>query len=113
MDTLKFNKNWNQKMCCDFYTTIRIHSEKFQIGKIMETICKIKEKGREVEIKEKAKVVQIKSYRLNDIPDEIFWVDCGMGKRNAIDMIEKMYSKYNIHVHSVKWDVVVLQHIYQ
>ena len=112
MDIIKFNKNWNQKLCCDNYTTIRLHSNKFFVGNVLETVCKIKDENRNTEIREKAKVVFVKSYRLNEIPEEVFWTDCGLSKQHAIEMIEKMYSKYDIHIHSAKWDVVVLQHVY-
>ena len=108
METIRFNKNWNQKLCCDNYTTIRLHSNKFYVGNILETVCKTDNS----EIKEMAKVVYVRSYRLNDIPEEVFWTDCGMSKEHAIQMIEKMYLKYNIHIHSAKWDVMVLQHYY-
>lgn len=109
MEEIKFNKNWNQKLCCDCFTTIRLHSKKFFEGNILETVCKTENS----EIRDRVKVMYVKSYRLNDIPEEIFWTDCGMGKRDAIDMIEKMYSKYDIHIHSAKWDVVVLKHWYE
>lgn len=113
METVKFNKNWNEKLCCDHFTTIRLHSPKFHVGNILKTVCRMTRPDKKVvEIEDMAMVVYVKEYRLNDIPEEVFWTDCGMCKRSAIDMIEKMYMRYNINIHTAKWDVVVLKHYY-
>lgn len=32
--TIKFSKNWNNKLACPFYTTIRRDSEKYKVGTI-------------------------------------------------------------------------------
>lgn len=37
-ETLKFSQNWNNKLACRYYTTIRLNNTKYEAGKIYEVV---------------------------------------------------------------------------
>lgn len=37
-ETLSFSKNWNNKLACPYYTTIRLNSTKYEKGKIYSIV---------------------------------------------------------------------------
>lgn len=111
MQIIKFNRNWNGKLACDIFTTIRIHSaNKYKVGEIYNYEAHIR---KDCEAAGVVKCIHISTFNLEDIPDPVFYVDCGLNKENAIKMMETMYSKYNINIHKEKWDVVVLKHYFK
>ena len=110
MQTIKFNRNWNGKLACDIFTTIRIHSPyKYKVGEIYKQETHIR---KDCEASSLVQCLHISTYNLEDIPNPIFYTDCGMNKVDAIKMMETMYSKYNINIHKEKWDMVVLKHYF-
>lgn len=98
-------------MCCDYFTTIRIHNlEKYKVGEIYNIELTLKA-GKV--IKQQVQCIHIENLKLENISDSVFYNDCGLSKEKAIKMIETMYSKYIVNVHEILWSVIVLKHYYQ
>ena len=103
MINLKFSKNWNQKLCCDVFTTIRYKSP-CKIGDIVS----VKTKTSKSEIISYAQILNVESFFLKDIPECVFAFDMGMSKDSGIKEIAKIYSQYNIH--EIKFDIITMRH---
>lgn len=88
MEQLQFSHNWNNKLECKFYTTLRLLSPKYQLGKCFEVYMKGK----------KLHTVQIAAttfLQLDQINGYIAGLDTGytVGETKAI--LRKMYPHVN------------------
>ncbi len=105
-DILKFSYNWNSKLHCKVFTTVRLHNPKKYFK---DKIFKIEAPGVQIE----AKVDKIFTYKLNDIPEILMMLDTSYYKKEFIEIIEKMYKNSNVNVHTALFDVVLLKRIDQ
>lgn len=85
-----FSKNWNNKLDCDCFTTLRLSSSKYQVGQIHEIILDGKHKKF-------AKIIEIKSLKLSQINEFIGHLDTGMDAKATKELMIRMYSKYSIN----------------
>lgn len=89
MDTLNFKTNWNGKLDCNFYTSIRIWNEgKYVVGKCFEVL----EKKQKRHISELVKAVP---FTLDKLPEITAYLDTGYSLSETKDIIAKMYPNYN------------------
>lgn len=89
MDTLNFKTNWNGKLDCNFYTSIRIWNEgKYVVGKRFE----IWEKKQKRHISELVKAVP---FSLDKLPEITAYLDTGYSLSETKGIIAKMYPDYN------------------
>ena len=105
MVNISFSKNWNQKLCCDVFTTIRYKSP-CKKGDIVSVSTKTESHV----VNSFAEVLNVESYLLKDIPECVFAFDMGMSKELATKEIKKIYFQYNIH--EIKFDIIVMRHHY-
>lgn len=85
MDDLNFNHNWNGKLNCDFFTTIRLWNErKYFVGAKFKMYLKKKYKC-DVE------VVGVKKAFINQINDWMAWMDAGYSAKTTQDLLRDMY----------------------
>ena len=84
MDQLTFSYNWNNKLEGKFYTTIRLASPKYVVGKCFEVYLK----GKKIH---HAQVAEIRGLKLNDINSFIAGIDTGYSVPACKDIIKKMY----------------------
>ena len=86
MDAIKFSYNWNNKLNNNYFTTIRIKSQKYAKGKhfLIEDITK-KIESFETEC------VLILNYKGCDLPEIICCQDTGYCKDETIKILSKMY----------------------
>ena len=104
MRVISFSFNWNKKLDCDAFTTIRLYQpEKYIVGKRYKIQLK-KEKQF------KAVIIDVKKFMLKDLSNFIAYLDTGYSKENCQSIITKMYSKVDfttqylslILIHKVK-----------
>lgn len=85
MKKLKFIKNWNNKLNCDFFTTIR-YWDNISVDDVVE-----------VELEGKyifsAKCLSKKHFHLDALPEMTCYTDFGANKENFIKFINKMYGQ--------------------
>lgn len=103
MVNISFSKNWNNKLCCDVFTTIRYRSP-LKIGDIVSVTTQLENSV----VNSFAEVVSKESFLLKDIPEAVFAFDMGLCKALGIKEIERIYSQYNIH--EIKFDILCFKH---
>lgn len=101
---LIFTTNWNNKLDCTYFTTLRIQSEKYEPG----LLCDIYFKGKVIK---KAAIVDIVNFYLKDIPSYSAMLDIGYSKEETISLILKIYKKYNIDFDKKKMSLIMLKTI--
>lgn len=105
METLDFSTNWNNKLDCDFYTTIRLRNDvKYQPGK--EYMVKLKSKEHH-----KARCVAVTHTNLYLINDFVAGVDMGLSKAEGIELIQSLYKNQGIDWRLQPLSLILLQRL--
>lgn len=97
---IEFSYNWNSKLHCKCFTTIRLHNpNKYVIGQ-RYYIC--------LELLEFiAEIVNIKQFRLSQLNDYMAMLDTGYGVQETTEIIKKMYP--NIDFENQLFDFILLK----
>lgn len=88
MKELRFSYNWNNKLNCKAFTTIRL-SESYKPGEEYKIV--LMPKGKNPEVKGVAKIIEIKKFFLDQINEFISQLDTGYSKYGCVDIIKRMY----------------------
>ena len=91
MDILAFSNNWNNKLGCDFFTTLRL-SGRFEKGQRVEIWLGETNLGI-AEIRDK------RSLKIEHINDFIAGIDTGYPPQETIEILKQMYKGK-----AVDWD---------
>lgn len=103
MDEIKFSYNWNNKLDCKAFTTIRIENpNKYKVGHLYYIKLKEEHKGN-------AACVAIKSFFLKDLNDFIAHLDTGYDRFECEKIIRRMYP--NVDFNSVRLYLILLKQI--
>lgn len=87
MNTIKYTTNWNNKLDCKHYTTLRIYNPiKHQRGKIFDVFINSK-------LKHKAEIIGVKKGYLKDLGSYDCYLDTGYSKQETISLMQKFYPK--------------------
>ncbi len=103
-EKLKFSTNSNNKLNCDVFTTIRLHSRRYFVG----TKFDIELKGKHLK---SVQVVEVTTFKLEDINEYIAGIDCGRNAKDAKEMVKRFCSKNSIDWETQKLDFVLLKTI--
>lgn len=91
MRVISFSYNWNKKLDCVAFTTIRLYQPvKYIIGEQYEIQLK-KEKQFD------GVIIDIKKFMLKDLSNFIAYLDTGYPKEKCADIITKMYAKIDFN----------------
>lgn len=91
LKTLKFSRNWNQKLLCPCFSTIRLHNpQKYLLYAQYEIISEVKKDPVLIGV---AQLVYIKLFKLAQINDAMGYLDTGYSAKETQKIIEKMYAK--------------------
>jgi len=83
MEEIKFSYNWNGKLNCNHFTTLRL-SDRFNIGEKYAVLLKGKEIGT-------GEVIAKKYLRLTQINDFIAYLDTGYNAKKCKEILKTMY----------------------
>lgn len=87
MEKLEFSTNWNNKLDCKCFTTIRIYNPtKHFNGNKFDVYLKTKYRYQ-------VQVISLGLYFLHELTDYICYLDTGYSKAETIEIFKKMYSK--------------------
>lgn len=90
LETIKFSNNWNQKLWCHYFTTIRI-TGKYEVGQQVN-----------IELNEKhlytAKIIDKKEFLLEKMNDWMALMDMALPAEKGVQMLKTMYKKYNVNL---------------
>lgn len=84
MKTLKFSKNWNNKLECDYFTTIRLDAS-FQIGEEVQVLLK----GEHFCF---ARIKLKKHIHIDKVNDWIGFLDAGHTGDYTASILKRMYN---------------------
>jgi hypothetical protein len=88
-ERLSFSYNWNKKLHCDCFTTIRLFNpNKYSIGKKFRLFL------RDIHLKD-VEIIEIKVLKLDQINIFISSLDTGYEPETTKQIIKKMYAKCN------------------
>lgn len=89
MDRINFSKNWNNKLFCESFSTIRLRDdERFVPGKLFEAV--LMDGDKEV-FSKKVKLYCINITKLDKLTEGMALIDTGMSKEKTIGMFNNMY----------------------
>lgn len=85
IEDLTFGYNWNGKLNCNCFTTIRMHNpRKYQPGNKLNVVLQGKPKGT-------ATVLEVKQFRLDKLNEFTARIDTGYPLEECRKMIREMY----------------------
>ena len=97
---ISFSCNWNNKLDCKAFTTIRLHQPtKYIVGQ-----------SYEIHLKAPfcvAEIVSIKQFKLSQMNEFMAMIDTGYSVQETIEIIKKMYPK--IDYENQLFDFILLQ----
>lgn len=106
LSTLEFSENWNNKLYCKCFSTIRMHNpEKYRLGNKFQV--KLKGQTRP----HPAVVRAVTPFYIGNLTEGMALIDTGYSKAQAQKIIRTMY-KYKVpNVDAELFDFVVLQYL--
>lgn len=90
IESLSFFTNWNNKLDCDAYTTIRLSGRKYHVSKRFNVYLK-------KQFHHVAEVVAIKEFHLHQLNEFIARIDTGYSVDECREIIIKMYPRIDMH----------------
>jgi hypothetical protein len=107
-DQLRFSTNWNNKLECDAFTTLRLSwPQNYRVGLQKEVLLKgSRAQNYAYQSKGWAAIIDVKRLKLEQINDYIALLDTGLLAAECQDMIRTMY-KYK----PINWDTQLLDFI--
>lgn len=97
MDTIAFSYNWNNKLDCKYFTTLRLRNSKYKVGLKYEIL----EKGVK---KKTVECMAIREITMSQISPFIAGVDTGYSVEETKNLLKRMYINSKIN-----WDNQLLQ----
>lgn len=86
-ETINFSYNWNSKLYCSAFTTIRVKNDKkYRIGKVYQ--IKLADKHQK-----HAKIIAIQYFLLKNINEFMCQIDTGYSRAETINILTKMYGQ--------------------
>lgn len=105
MEKLTFSTNWNNKLECKCFSTIRIYNpSKHFRGNQFDVFLQRKYKGKVVVLG------VIKTY-LDKLNDYVCYLDTGYNKAETIDLFKKIYKSKNIDFSKKQITILLLQKV--
>lgn len=86
MPILEFSKNWNRKLDCDHYTTIRLDNPAYRKNELYTVWLNRQNHHRAV-------CIDRRTLKLSQVNDWIAILDSGMNKSEFIDLMFSIYAK--------------------
>lgn len=87
LQRIDFSTNWNNKLSCKCYTTIRLASNKYQLNEEYEVYLQ----GKKLH---NATVVDIRYPFIDDLDDFRCFLDTGYSAEETKSILKKMYKDY-------------------
>lgn len=84
MEQINFSKNWNNKLDCEAFTTLRMPNERYKTGQVFEITLNEQSKGR-------ARLAAITYINLENITEYIARLDTGCCAEDCKNIIRSIY----------------------
>ncbi len=87
---LRFSYNWNKKLDCNCFTTLRLHdAAKYQPGKVYNVY--LEEKGKEQKYLGQAECITVLTLQKSDITEMQARLDTGYSAAETRKILDRMY----------------------
>lgn len=97
METLEFATNWNHKLDCDYFTTIRLQNpKKYAKGNEFQVLL---HSGKKQVIKGVVEVIEVRNVFLTGLDDYTCMLDTGYNAVETQKLIKTIYKNK-----SINWD---------
>ena|SRR3972149_5956685 len=83
MEQIVFSYNWNKKLECNYFTTLRI-SPRITVGEKYQVMLK----GFPYKV---VKCVHKEAVMMRNLSDNMCWLDTGYGREGTIKILKRMY----------------------
>ena len=85
MKTIKFDLNWNGKLYCNCFSTLRPRNDaKYHLNEVYNVLMANKDMGD-------VQIMFMKHFRLNQLTEAMALVDTGYGKKEATEILATIY----------------------
>lgn len=92
---VEFSRNWNKKLNCDFFPTIRCtNTQKYYPGAVHRVICK-------GEYCFNAQIVSVQHTFLKDLPNMYCLMDAGHTHAETKALMKSIYPKYDFDKYTI------------
>lgn len=108
MEAINFSYNWNNKLQCNSFTTLRLKSNKYQLGKDYEIILSDKKESNSFG---PCKIEGIRNMRLEHLNEYIARIDTGYGLNQCVHILKTMYKSKNINWEKQELSLILLTKI--
>lgn len=98
MKELNFSYNWNNKLDCKAFTTLRL-SDRFKLNDMIEIKLKKKKYGF-------GQIVGIKHFYLHDINSFIAYLDTGYDSFECQNILRKMYKNVDWRTQKINFYLI-------
>lgn len=89
IENIRFSYNWNNKLHCQAFTTLRLHNpRKYQVGKKLDIYLREKTKWTFIA---QGEIKEIKTFKASKINDFIAFLDTGYNREECLKIIQRMY----------------------
>ena len=104
MKTITFSYNWNNKLGCKAFTTIRLYNpNKYKIGETYKINLKKECIGA-------GKIIAIKNFMLKELNEFIAHIDTGYSKEECEKIIRRMYET-KVNLSTVLFSLILIQKV--
>lgn len=104
MNKLEFSTNWNKKLNCKCFTTIRLHNpQKYFIGEVFAIMLNEKNVGF-------AKLKDLKQIKIDEINNFMSFLDTGYNAATTKEIIKNIYKSKQINFETQVFDYCVFEY---
>lgn len=113
MDEITFSNNWNHKLDCDCYTTIRLQDDRrFVVGCVYKIFFVKKTKnGTEKTYLHDAAIGDIRTMTIDKINNFMAYIDTGYDAVQCRNIIQMMYKNSNLDWNHQKISFILLKKV--
>lgn len=103
MEKITFNQSWKEKVFNDLFTTIRLPSRKYELGRTYEIWLNKNCLGH-------AKLVDMRRFLLSELPNISAFLDTGYSKEETQNMIREIYKSCHFDWDKKQIAIILLQY---
>lgn len=100
---MQFKKNFNYKLYCECFTTIRLHYGQYQVGQVVKVMNGNTFFGT-------AKILDIKTFHLDKLPSITSFVDMGVDAETGRKILTQMYTYDLVQHYESKFAILLLKY---
>ena len=107
MQDIIFSTNWNHKLSCKVFSTVRLSNHnRYKLNEVYNIIEK---RNASTEVRFQAQIIHIMSMMLKEIPEWLCYLDTGYGSTDFYNIVKKIYKNSNIDINTCLFDVLLLK----